>query len=76
VGGGRIQWYAFLNIPPKSLALEPSEMCAWLKETQFSDWSAEVRGARGVVGARPTWARGRRLARRHARDCACVAGMC
>jgi len=42
VGGGRIQWYAFLNIPPKSLALEPSEMCAWLKETQFSDWSAEV----------------------------------
>lgn len=42
VGGGRIQWYAFLNLPPKSLSLEPSEMCAWLKETQFSDWSEEV----------------------------------
>ena len=42
VGGGRIQWYAFLNIPPRSLKLEPSEMCAWLKETQFSDWSPEV----------------------------------
>jgi 2-polyprenyl-6-methoxyphenol hydroxylase-like FAD-dependent oxidoreductase len=42
VCGGRIQWYAFLNIPPKSLELEPAEMCKWLKETQFSDWSDEV----------------------------------
>jgi len=42
VGGGRIQWYAFLNIPPRSLQLQPGEECAWLKETQFSDWSDEV----------------------------------
>ena len=42
VGGGRIQWYAFLNIPPKSLELKPEEMCDWLKETQFADWSEEV----------------------------------
>lgn len=43
VGGGRIQWYAFLNIPPgETPKLEPSQMCNWLKETQFSDWSTEV----------------------------------
>jgi len=42
VGEGRIQWYAFLNLPPRSVTLEPSETCAWLKETQFSDWSEEV----------------------------------
>ena len=34
--------YAFLNIPPRSLQLQPGEECAWLKETQFSDWSDEV----------------------------------
>ena len=56
VGGGRIQWYAFLNIPPQSLSLQPEEMCAWLKETQFSDWSEEVRAppARRPRAARPS----------------------
>ena len=42
VGGGRVQWYAFLNIPPRSLQLEPSDQLRWLKETQFGDWSDEV----------------------------------
>jgi len=42
VGGGRMQWYAFLNVPPKSLSLEAGEQLPWLKETQFSDWSSEV----------------------------------
>jgi len=42
VGGGRVQWYAFLNVPPKSLSLSPSDQLRWLKETQFSDWSDEV----------------------------------
>ena len=31
-----------MNLPPKSLSLQPEEMCAWLKETQFADWSDEV----------------------------------
>ena len=42
VGGGRIQWYAFLNVPPRSLVLEREHMCAWLKAEQFADWSDEV----------------------------------
>jgi len=42
VGGGRVQWYAFLNVPPKSLALAPGDQLRWLKETQFSEWSEEV----------------------------------
>jgi zeaxanthin epoxidase len=41
VGGGRIQWYAFLNIPPRTLNLtgDPRE---WLKQTQFPGWTEEV----------------------------------
>jgi len=42
VGGGRIQWYAFLNIPPKSLQLERGKELEWLKTTQFDGWSEEV----------------------------------
>lgn len=42
VGGGRIQWYAFLNIPPRSLDIPPNEALKWLKETQFQGWSEEV----------------------------------
>jgi len=42
VGQGRIQWYAFLNIPPKSLSLSAEEQLGWLKESQFADWSEEV----------------------------------
>ena len=42
VGGGRIQWYAFLNLPPNSVQLQPEEMCEWLKKEQFADWSEEV----------------------------------
>ena len=42
VGGGRVQWYAFLNVPPKSLSLAPGDQLRWLKETQFNDWSPEV----------------------------------
>jgi len=42
VGGGRIQWYAFLNIPPRSMKLEPGSELQWLKETQFKDWNEEV----------------------------------
>ena len=35
--------YAFLNIPPKSLSLSAEEQLGWLKESQFADWSEEVR---------------------------------
>eukprot|EP00308_Calcidiscus_leptoporus_P004395 CAMPEP_0119380444 /NCGR_PEP_ID=MMETSP1334-20130426/57008_1 /TAXON_ID=127549 /ORGANISM="Calcidiscus leptoporus, Strain RCC1130" /LENGTH=493 /DNA_ID=CAMNT_0007400277 /DNA_START=216 /DNA_END=1697 /DNA_ORIENTATION=+ len=42
VGGGRVQWYAFLNIPPKSLQLDPGTELQWLRETQFDDWNDEV----------------------------------
>lgn len=42
VGGGRIQWYAFLNIPPRSLNLTQSESLKYLKEEQFADWNEEV----------------------------------
>jgi len=42
VGGGRVQWYAFLNLPPKSVALEPGSELQWLKDNHFSDWSEEV----------------------------------
>jgi len=42
VGGGRIQWYAFLNIPPNSLDISPSEALKWLKEEQFNGWDEEV----------------------------------
>jgi len=42
VGGGRIQWYAFLNIPPRSLSLSPSESLKYLKEEQFNGWNEEV----------------------------------
>ena len=34
--------YAFLNLPPNSVQLQPEEMCEWLKKEQFADWSEEV----------------------------------
>lgn len=42
VGGGRVQWYAFLNIPPNSLSLEKGQELNWLRENHFGGWSAEV----------------------------------
>lgn len=42
VGQGRIQWYAFLNIPPRSLDLTGKSQREWLKETQFQGWTQGV----------------------------------
>jgi zeaxanthin epoxidase len=43
VGGGRIQWYAFLNIPPNTLNFSNSaESLQWLKESEFNEWGKEV----------------------------------
>jgi len=42
VGGGRIQWYAFMNIPPGSLSIEKGDTLQWLKTDEFADWSADV----------------------------------
>ena len=43
VGQGRIQWYAFLNIPPGSLSVAPgAESIDFLRSAQFGDWSDEV----------------------------------
>jgi len=42
VGGGRIQWYAFLNIPPGSLMIERDETLGWLKNDQYADWADDV----------------------------------
>jgi len=44
VGGGRIQWYAFMNIPPGSLAsnIPRGETLGWLKSDEFSDWAPDV----------------------------------
>jgi len=42
VGGGRIQWYAFLNIPPGSLSIRPEDTLPWLKQDEFADWAADV----------------------------------
>ncbi len=43
VGEGRIQWYAFLNIPAgESPKMEGAETLEWLKTTQFDGWSPEV----------------------------------
>ena len=36
MGGGRIQWYAFLNIPPGSLSVPREETLAWLKRDEFA----------------------------------------
>ena len=42
VGGGRIQWYAFLNLPPNSLSLPSGEeQIAFLRD-EFAGWSPEV----------------------------------
>lgn len=42
VGGQRIQWYAFLNLPPNSLSLPTSEeQIAFLRD-EFAGWSPEV----------------------------------
>jgi len=42
VGGGRIQWYAFMNIPPGSLAIEKENTLNWLKTDEFADWAPDV----------------------------------
>ena len=44
VGGGRIQWYAFLNVPPGSLQgqLEKGEGELEYLRQEFGGWSEEV----------------------------------
>jgi len=44
VGGGRIQWYAFMNIPPGSLGntVPQGETLEWLKSSEYSDWAPDV----------------------------------
>jgi len=42
VGGGRIQWYAFLNLPPNSLSLDGGEAQIDFLRDEFDGWSAEV----------------------------------
>ena len=42
VGGGRIQWYAFMNIPPGSLTVAGEETLGWLKSDEFADWAPDV----------------------------------
>ena len=42
VGGGRIQWYAFLNIPPGSVNIEKDQTVQWLKNEQYADWAESV----------------------------------
>ena len=37
MGGGRIQWYAFLNIPPGSLSIRKEETLSWLKQDEFAE---------------------------------------
>jgi len=43
VGGGRIQWYAFMNIPPGSLNIERENTLNWLKTDQFPGWADDVK---------------------------------
>jgi zeaxanthin epoxidase len=42
VGGGRIQWYAFLNLPPNSLSLPDGNACIDFLRDEFDGWSPEV----------------------------------
>jgi len=42
VGGGRIQWYAFLNLPPNSLSLKDGEESISFLRDEFKGWSPEV----------------------------------
>ena len=42
VGGGRIQWYAFLNLPPNSLSLDGGEAQIDFLRDEFAGWSPEV----------------------------------
>nr|ARG42304.1 chloroplast zeaxanthin epoxidase [Karlodinium veneficum] len=42
VGHGRIQWYAFLNIPPRSTNLTGTSKREWLRQTQFEGWTDAV----------------------------------
>ena len=42
VGGGRIQWYAFLNLPPNSLSLKDGEESINFLRDEFKGWSPEV----------------------------------
>jgi zeaxanthin epoxidase len=42
VGGGRIQWYAFLNLPPNSLSLDGGEAQIDFLRDEFDGWSPEV----------------------------------
>jgi len=42
VGGGRVQWYAFLNIPPNSLALDHGDELRYLREEHYGSWNHEV----------------------------------
>lgn len=42
VGGGRIQWYAFMNIPPGSLSIPKEETLPWLKNDEFKEWAPDV----------------------------------
>jgi len=43
VGGGRIQWYAFMNIPPGSQEIDRENILGWLQTSQFAGWSADVK---------------------------------
>merc|ERR1719424_65725 len=42
VGGGRIQWYAFMNIPPGKYDRAKEETLGWLKSEKFADWAPDV----------------------------------
>jgi len=42
VGGGRIQWYAFLNYAPGSQSVEKEQTLSWLKNDEFADWADDV----------------------------------
>jgi zeaxanthin epoxidase len=42
VGGGRIQWYAFLNIPPGTVSVDCARLIDWLRTEQFNGWAKDV----------------------------------
>lgn len=42
VGGGRIQWYAFLNIPPGGLSEAAKANTLSFVGDEFSDWASDV----------------------------------
>jgi len=42
VGGGRIQWYAFMNIPPGEGAVAAEGVLDWLRTDKFKGWAKDV----------------------------------